>query len=152
MDKAVNLVTRYRRKEVENLMKRKFFVVNSFEIYGGIAGLFDYGPLGCALKNNVETLWRNHFVLEEDMLEVACTCLTPYAVLETSGHVAKFEDFMVKDLKNGQCHRADKLLEDHVDKVLAKKAGKMKEDEENRLKTYKVKADTYNQEELTVIF
>ena len=152
MEKVVNLVQKYRRKEVEDLLKRKFFVINSFEIYGGIAGLFDYGPLGCALKNNVETLWRNHFVLEEDMLEVTCTCLTPYPVLKTSGHVDKFEDFMVKDVKNGQCHRADKLLEEHVDKVLAKKAGKLKEDEENKLKMYKIKADTYTQEELAEIF
>ena len=90
-----------------------------------MAGLFDFGPLGCALKNNVEDLWRKHFVLEEDMLEVNCTCLTPYNVLKTSGHVDKFEDFMVKDVKSGICYWADKLLEEHVDKVLKKKAGKI---------------------------
>jgi len=42
-------------------------------------------------------------------------------VLKTSGHVDKFADFMVKDLKNGQCHRADKLISDWVDKQLTKK-------------------------------
>ena len=78
-------------------MKRKFFTVPSFEIYGGVAGFFDYGPLGCAVKNNIEQLWRQHFVLEEDMLEVGCTSLMLGDILKTSGHVDKFEDLMVKD-------------------------------------------------------
>lgn len=58
--------------------------------------------------------------MEEDMLEVSCTCLTPEEVLKTSGHVDKFEDFMVKDMKNGQCHRVDKLIEEHCEKLLKK--------------------------------
>lgn len=129
----------------------RFFLVQSFEIYGGIAGLFDFGPLGAALKNNVEQLWRNHFVLEEDMLEISCTNLTPENVLKASGHVDKFEDFMVKDVKNGQCYRADKILEEHIDKVLAKKAKKMKEEEIKNMELIKAKADSYTQEELSNI-
>ncbi len=53
-------------------------------MYGGIGGLYDYGPVGCALKGNVEALWRNHYVLEEEMLEYDGTCLTPEAVLKAS--------------------------------------------------------------------
>ena len=53
-----DLTKKYKRREVEDLMKRKFFTVPSFEIYGGVAGFFDYGPLGCAVKNNIEQLWR----------------------------------------------------------------------------------------------
>lgn len=56
----------------------------AFEIYGGVSGLYDYGPLGSQLKSNVEALWRQHFVLEEDMLEVTCANLTLDTVLETS--------------------------------------------------------------------
>lgn len=89
--------------------------------------MYDYGPLGSSLKANVENLWRNHFVLEDDMLEVGCTSLTPEEVLKTSGHVDKFADFMVKDLKTGQCHRADKLIEEFCEKSMAKKNAK-KED------------------------
>ena len=103
------------------MLKQKFFYVPSFEIYGGVSGLYDYGPLGSQLKSNVEALWRQHFVLEEDMLEVTCSNMTLDQVLETSGHVEKFADFMVKDLKSGQCHRADKLIEEHIEKLLAKK-------------------------------
>jgi len=58
--------------------------VPSYEIYGGSAGLYDYGPLGSALKSNVESLWRQHFILEEDMLELTGPCLTPEEVLKTS--------------------------------------------------------------------
>jgi glycyl-tRNA synthetase len=46
-----------------------------------VAGLFDYGPMGCKLKNNILQHWRNHFILEEDMLEVECAALTPEIVL-----------------------------------------------------------------------
>ena len=76
-----------------------------------MAGLYDYGPVGCAVKANFITAWRQHFVLEENMLEVDCTSLTPYAVLKSSGHVDRFTDVMVKDMKTGDCHRADHLLE-----------------------------------------
>ena len=72
------------RKEVEDLLKRKFFFIQAFEIYGGVAGMYDFGPLGSALKNNVEQQWKNHFILEEDMLELTCTCMTLSDVLKTS--------------------------------------------------------------------
>ncbi len=106
----MDLTVKYKRREVEDLLKRKFFVVPAFEIYGGVAGFFDFGPLGSALKQNVESLWRNHFVLEEDMLEVTTTNITVEDVFKASGHVEKFADFMVKDVKTGQGRRADKLI------------------------------------------
>jgi len=78
------LVKKYKRVECDDLLKRKFFYTQSFEIYGGVSGFYDFGPLGSALKANVENLWRNHFILEEDMLELTCTCLTLSDVLKTS--------------------------------------------------------------------
>jgi len=48
----------------------------------GVAGLYDFGPMGCAMENNLVNIWRNHFVLEEQMLEVRCTQLTPRQVLK----------------------------------------------------------------------
>lgn len=50
-------------------------------------------------KNNIIQTWRQHFIQEEQILEIDCTMLTPEPVLKTSGHVDKFADFMVKDLK-----------------------------------------------------
>ena len=87
------------------------FYTPSFEIYGGVGGLFDYGPPGCALQAAVIEQWRKHFILEEDMLEVDCTVLTPHEVLKTSGHVDKFADWMCKDPKNGEILRADHFVE-----------------------------------------
>jgi glycyl-tRNA synthetase len=109
----------FNRKAFDELIVRKMYVVPSFEIHNGPAGLFDYGPPACALKANVLSLWRQHFVLEENMLEMECTNLTPSSVLETSGHVERFTDFMVRDVKTGECFRADKLLEDSIDIFLA---------------------------------
>lgn len=99
-------------------MKRKFYYSKGFEIYGGVAGLYDYGPTGCALKTNLESLWREHFVLEEDMLEIKATCMTPEIVLKTSGHVDRFTDLVVKDVKNNAAYRADKLIEEFLEKKL----------------------------------
>lgn len=106
------------RAKFENLMKRRFFYGAAFSLYGGIAGLYDLGPAGCALKANMVNYWRNHFVVEENMLEVECTMLTPETVLRASGHVERFTDIMVKDVKTGDCYRADHLLEAHLEKAL----------------------------------
>jgi glycyl-tRNA synthetase len=143
--KNVDFAKKYNRVKCEDLLKRKFFYTQSFEIYGGVSGFYDYGPLGCALKQNVETLWRNHFVLEEDMLEVGCSNIVLDEVLKTSGHVDKFADFMVKDSKTGTPRRADKLIEDHIAKVLPKKK---KPEEIAELEKIAMEVETYDAAQL----
>ncbi|KAL0380302.1 UNVERIFIED_CONTAM: Glycine--tRNA ligase, mitochondrial 1 [Sesamum angustifolium] len=108
------------RQAVLNTLERRLFYIPSFKIYGGIAGLYDYGPPGCAVKANVLAFWRQHFVLEENMLEVDCPCVTPEIVLKASGHVDKFTDLMVNDEKSGICYRADHLLKDYCTDKLQK--------------------------------
>merc|ERR1719289_187217 len=103
---------KFDRSKMEDTLKRRFFYDQSFAIYGGVTGQFDFGPMGCALKANLLAAWRNYFVLEEHMLEVDCTAITPEAVLSTSGHVERFADLMVKDQKNGECFRLDHLIRD----------------------------------------
>ncbi|KAF2446400.1 glycyl-tRNA synthetase-like protein [Karstenula rhodostoma CBS 690.94] len=100
------------RASLESLMRRRMFYTPSFDIYGGVSGLYDYGPPGSALTNNIIDVWRKHFVLRENMLEVDCTMLTPHEVLKTSGHVDKFADWMCKDPKTGEIFRADHLVEE----------------------------------------
>ncbi|KAI9856295.1 MAG: Glycine--tRNA ligase 1, mitochondrial [Vezdaea acicularis] len=100
------------RPTLDSLLRRRLFYTPSFEAYGGVSGLYDYGPPGCSLQANIVELWRKHFVLEEDMLEVDCTMLTPAEVLKTSGHVDKFADWMCKDPKTGEIFRADHLVEE----------------------------------------
>jgi hypothetical protein len=65
------------REAFEAVMKRRFFFGPSFQIHGGVSGLFDYGPTGCAMKAFMPNMWREHFVVEDGMLEVDCAALTP---------------------------------------------------------------------------
>ncbi|KAK6165519.1 hypothetical protein SNE40_022434 [Patella caerulea] len=117
------------RHKMEDLLKQRFFYDQSFAIYGGVNGLYDFGPMGCAMKANLLQLWRKFFVLEEQMLEIESAMLTPAQVLKASGHVDRFQDYMVKDLKNGECFRADHLIEAYLEKLLTDK--KMSEDKKN---------------------
>ncbi|EDO18298.1 hypothetical protein Kpol_1039p49 [Vanderwaltozyma polyspora DSM 70294] len=102
----------FNREQLESVLRGRFFYAPAFDLYGGVSGLYDYGPPGCAFQANVVDIWRKHFILEEDMLEVDCTMLTPHEVLKTSGHVDKFSDWMCKDPKTGEIFRADHLVEE----------------------------------------
>ncbi|XP_058452820.1 glycine--tRNA ligase isoform X2 [Malaya genurostris] len=117
----VPAVATFDRARMEDLLKRRFFYDQSFAIYGGITGQYDFGPMGCALKSNMINTWRQFFVLEEQMLEVDCSILTPEPVLKASGHVDRFADLMVKDVKNGECFRLDHLIKNHLEKIAAAK-------------------------------
>ena len=103
---------------LDSLLRRRLFYTPAFEVYNGVSGLYDYGPPGCALQANIIETWRKHFVLEEDMLEVDCTMLTPHEVLKTSGHVDKFADWMCKDPKTGEIFRVDHLVEEVLESRL----------------------------------
>ncbi|KAF6001975.1 hypothetical protein F1559_002502 [Cyanidiococcus yangmingshanensis] len=103
------------REALETVLRRRFFIAPAFEIYGGVAGLYDYGPPGCAMKSHLIQFWREHFVIEEGMLEIDGPTLTPDPVLRTSGHVDRFQDYMVRDVKTGACYRADHLLRDSLE-------------------------------------
>jgi glycyl-tRNA synthetase len=130
---------------LESILRRRMFYTPSFEIYGGVGGLFDYGPPGCALQAAVINEWRKHFILEEDMLEVDCTVLTPHEVLKTSGHVDKFADWMCKDPKNGEILRADHFVEAILEARLngdKEARGQKVEDKEEDPKKKKKKAKT----------
>ncbi|TMW57244.1 hypothetical protein Poli38472_003169 [Pythium oligandrum] len=139
------------KKAMDDLLIRKMFVVPSFEIYGGIGGFYDFGPPACALKANLLRAWRRHFVFEDKLLEVECTNLMPEVVLKTSGHVDRFTDLMVKCTKSGECYRADKLLEDHVENFLDKNPNLSAEEvEKHRL--HATMAESYSPEEIHNVF
>jgi len=112
-----------------------------------VKGLFDLGPPACSLKAAMIDLWRKHFVLTESMLEMECTCLTPAAVLKTSGHVERFTDLMVRDPETGECFRADKLLEDAIDDLIASEPTMASEQREEHLRIQR-QADAFSPEEL----
>ncbi|XP_072639705.1 glycine--tRNA ligase isoform X3 [Canis lupus baileyi] len=135
---------------MEDTLKRRFFYDQAFAIYGGVSGLYDFGPVGCALKNNIIQTWRQHFIQEEQILEIDCTMLTPEPVLKTSGHVDKFADFMVKDVKNGECFRADHLLKAHLQKLMSDK--KCSAEKKSEMESVLAQLDNYGQQELGDLF
>ncbi len=103
------------RGAFESLLKRKVFLWQSFEPYGAVKGLFDYGPPLETLEAEVINIWRDHFIRTEKMMALKCSMLTPYEVLKTSGHVDKFADYMCKDPKTGEILRSDHLIKDVIE-------------------------------------
>ncbi|KAK0940944.1 Glycine--tRNA ligase 1, mitochondrial [Friedmanniomyces endolithicus] len=106
------------RDQFDSLLRRKVFMWPSFEPYGATKGLFDYGPPLENLEAEVMNIWRDHFIRHERMMALKCSMLTPYRVLETSGHVAKFADYMCKDPLTGDILRADHLIKDVIESRL----------------------------------
>jgi len=140
---------KFDRSKMEDTLKRRFFYDQSFAIYGGVTGQFDFGPMGCAMKSNLLAAWRKFFVLEEHMLEVDCTVLTPEPILAASGHVERFADLMVKDLKNGECFRLDHLIKAHLEKICADK--KATSETKAECEEIVVRLDGYGKDEMAAI-
>src|SRR6266700_7799916 len=95
------------------LCKRRGFIYQGSEIYGGLAGTWDYGPLGVQLKRNISNLWWKMFVEDMDaMYGIDSAILMNPKVWEASGHVAGFTDPLIEDVKTKKRYRLDHLLED----------------------------------------
>ncbi|XP_030830434.1 glycine--tRNA ligase-like [Strongylocentrotus purpuratus] len=141
---------KFDRAKMEDTLKRRFYYDQSYAIYGGVSGLYDFGPTGCAMKANFINIWRNHFIIEEGMLEVDSAILAPENVFKASGHVERFADFMVKDGKTGECFRADHLLQSYLEKLGAAK--KVTEELKKEYQTVISHLETYGKDELTELF
>ncbi len=100
-------------EKIVSLCKRRGFVFQGSEIYGGLAGTYDYGPLGLAIKKHIERLWWKQFVDDRtDMYGIDSSLISSAAVWNASGHTSTFHDPLVEDLKTKKRYRADHLLED----------------------------------------
>jgi glycyl-tRNA synthetase len=95
---------------IVSLCKRRGFIFQGSEIYGGLAGTWDYGPLGVALKHNIKNLWWKRFVDDrDDMFGVDAAILMNQNVWKASGHVSSFSDPLVECKKCKHRFRADQL-------------------------------------------
>jgi glycyl-tRNA synthetase len=94
-----------------SMAKRRGLLWPAFEIYGGLAGFYDYGPIGSILRENIINLWRKYFVFGERCAEIVTPDITPEEVFKASGHVGEFTDFMVQCQNCQGVFRADHLLE-----------------------------------------
>lgn len=99
-------------EKIISLCKRRGFIYPGSEVYGGLAGTWDYGPLGTGLKNNIKNLWWDNFVLkQDDMFGMDSAILMNSKVWEASGHVSGFHDPLVECKECHRRFRADHLKE-----------------------------------------
>ena len=99
--------------KIVSLAKRRGFIWQGSEVYGGMRGTWDYGPLGLALKRKIMNEWWDFFVENrEDMFGVDAAIIMNPKVWQASGHAATFADPLVEDSKTGERYRADHLLKD----------------------------------------
>lgn len=102
-----------RMEAIVSLAKRRGFIYQGSDVYGGLSGTWDYGPLGVTLKRNIMQLWWKMFVeSRDDMFGIDAAILMNQKVWQASGHVDTFTDPLVEDLETKQRFRADHLLKD----------------------------------------
>ena len=98
--------------DLMSLCKRRGFIWPSFEIYGGVAGMYDYGPLGCTLRNNIVDVWRSIYKGREGFVEIDSETVNPREVFKASGHVDEFSDYITYCTQCQTPFRADHLVKE----------------------------------------
>lgn len=98
--------------KVMNIARKRGFLWSSFEIYSGVAGFVDYGPLGAILKNKITEKWRHYYLVLEGFYEIESPTIMPEEVLKASGHVDHFTDPMTECKKCLEVYRADHIITD----------------------------------------
>lgn len=100
-------------EKIVSLCKRRGFIFPGSEIYGGLAGTFDYGPYGTLLKRAVEAAWWDFFVTKRnDMYGLDAAQISSEKIWEASGHLAGFHDPLIEDSVTKKTYRTDHVLEE----------------------------------------
>lgn len=99
-------------EKILRLAKTRGFFWEAFEIYGGVSGFLDFGPLGVLLKRKISDLWIKWFVKNEGFIEVETPIINPEIVFKASGHIDSFKEPAFKCLKCNRRFRADHLVEE----------------------------------------
>ena len=89
-----NMGNESRMVRLASLLRRRGIILPSFEIYGGVSGLIDYGPVGARIKRRVVDSWIDHWTSIGNVVEIDSPTITPEPVLVASGHVNEFNDQM----------------------------------------------------------
>ncbi len=100
--------------ELMEMLIRRGFLWQSFEIYGGMAGFIDYGPLGNGLRRRLEDLWRKFFVINERAVEIDTPTVNVEEVFVASGHAESFTDVAIECKKCGKVFRADHYIKEKL--------------------------------------
>ena len=107
-------MSKAKMEDIISLCKRRGFIYQGSDVYGGLSGTWDYGPLGVQLKRNIMNLWWRRFVDErDDMYGVDAAILMNQKVWQASGHVDTFVDPLCEDTVNHRRYRTDHILKDN---------------------------------------
>ena len=108
------LMSQAKMEDIISLCKRRGFIYQGSDVYGGLSGTWDYGPLGVQLKRNIMNLWWRRFVDErDDIYGVDAAILMNQKVWRASGHVDTFVDPLCEDTVNHRRYRTDHILKDN---------------------------------------
>ncbi len=129
---------------VISLAKHRGFVFQSSEIYGGLNGCWDYGPLGVELLKNIKEEWWKAMTYREDIEGIDASILMHPKTWEASGHVAQFSDPMIDNKQSKGRYRADNLIEEYIDRLHKKKKHDIAAALESRLSQAIEPVDYYN--------
>ncbi len=127
-----------------SLAKRRGFIFQSSEIYGGLNGCWDFGPLGVELLRNLKELWWKSMTYRDDIEGVDASILMHPRVWEASGHVAQFTDPMIDNKVSKARFRADNLIEEYIERLRNKKKNDLADEIQQKLSNASNPADYYN--------
>lgn len=105
-----------KNEKVNELARRRGFLWPAFELYGGAAGFYDYGPLGAPLKRRIEEIWRQYFVIAEGFAEIEAPTIGVEGIYQASGHLSGFSDPLTSCKECKEVYRADHLIK-HIIEV-----------------------------------
>jgi len=123
--------------DLMEMLIRRGFLWQSFEIYGGMAGFFDYAPLGNNLRRKIENVWREFFVINERVAEIDTPLIGVEEVFIASGHATSFVDTAIECQKCGRVFRADHYVKEKLNLEVDPSVGAIKE----VLETYQLKCE-----------
>ena len=101
-----------RLERLTSMLRRRGIILPAFEIHGGVAGLFDFGPNGARLCRRLKDSWIDHWTSNGDIVEIDSPTITPESVLVASGHVGEFNDYMSECNSCNGAFRSDHLVDD----------------------------------------
>ncbi|MCX7737691.1 MAG: glycine--tRNA ligase [Candidatus Kapabacteria bacterium] len=127
-----------------SLAKRRGFVFQSSEIYGGLNGCWDFGPLGVEMLRNLKDLWWKAMTYRDDIEGIDASILMHPRTWEASGHIAQFSDPMIDNKTSKARFRADNLIEEYIERMRNKKKNDLADEIELQLSRAKEPSDYYD--------
>lgn len=134
----------YKLDNIISLAKRRGFIFQSSEIYGGLNGCWDYGPLGVELLLNIKSEWWKAMTYRDDIEGLDASILMHPRTWDASGHTKQFSDPMIDNKTSKSRHRADNLIEDFIQKLRKKKKDDKADELESKLANAEKNEDYYN--------